>query len=178
VLPLANIGFILCEQGKYDEALDYERRALAIGEKTAGPEHRDTAYALLGLAEALRRQGHPDEALPYYERVRAIGEKTLTATHPIVAGALNGIGLSELARRQPARALPPLERALTLRATPPVDQSDLAETRFGLAQAEWDASRDRTRARKLALAARTAWATLPQHKKDLAEVDAWLAAHR
>jgi hypothetical protein len=82
-------------------------------------------------------------------RALAIWEGTAGREHPDVAYALQGLGDTHLAAGRPADAIAPLERALTIRAAGSVPD-DLAETRFALARALWDAGRDRPRARTLA----------------------------
>jgi predicted O-linked N-acetylglucosamine transferase (SPINDLY family) len=57
---LINLGFVLQEQGRADEALAYLRRALQIA-----PDDADTHYL---LATLLRSRGRQDEALVHLER--------------------------------------------------------------------------------------------------------------
>jgi hypothetical protein len=76
----------------------------------------------------------------------------------------------------------PLERALAIRtkdALPP----ELAETRFALARAVWDARGDRARAVALANDARAGYAPDAarfggEYAEAVAAIDAWLAARR
>ena len=82
--------------GKYAEALPLYKRALAIREKTLGPEHPEVALSLNNLAELYRVQGEYAEALPLYKRSLAIAEKALGPEHPDVALSLNN--LAELYR--------------------------------------------------------------------------------
>jgi len=89
-------GIYLEARGAYDEAEPLFRRALAIVEKTLGPEHPKVATGLNNLAEVLRATGRYDEAKPLYRRALAIGEKTLGPEHPSVATRLNNLaGLLE-----------------------------------------------------------------------------------
>jgi tetratricopeptide (TPR) repeat protein/predicted Ser/Thr protein kinase len=177
-LPLTNIGDILRLQGRYDEALVYDRRALAIAEKTKGADHPDVGVALNNIADVLRLQHKHDEALASYRRALAIWQNKLAADHPFFATTLTGIGETELDRRQPVPALTSLERALPIAEKHPDDLIALAETRFALARAMWDAARDRSRALTLANAARNAYAGARGQKEQLAAVDAWLTTHR
>ncbi|CAN0549267.1 unnamed protein product, partial [Ectocarpus sp. 8 AP-2014] len=75
--------------GKYDDAEPLYVRAIAIGEKTLGPEHPDLAVCLDNLAGLLYEQGKYDEADPLYLRAIEIGEKTLGPDHPDLATRLN-----------------------------------------------------------------------------------------
>ena len=66
----------------YPTAEPLFQRALAIREKTLGPDHPDTATSLNNLAELYRSQGRYQEAEPLYQRALAIREKALGPDHP------------------------------------------------------------------------------------------------
>ncbi len=74
-----NLGNLLRKQKRYDEAVKYQRRALAIYEKVhaadrarTGHEHPDLAWPLTALGEIALERGKPQEALPYLERAERI----------------------------------------------------------------------------------------------------------
>ena len=96
----------------YSEALLLLERALAISEKTLGPEHLSTATTLNALALSLKAVGDLAGARTCYERSLAIIEKALGPEHPDVATSLSN--LAELLRGQGnlSDARPLLERAL------------------------------------------------------------------
>jgi tetratricopeptide (TPR) repeat protein len=96
----------------YSEASSLLERALAISEKTLGPEHLSTATTLNNLALSLKVMGDLAGARPCYERSLAIIEKALGPEHPDVATSLSN--LAELLRDQGnlSDARPLLERAL------------------------------------------------------------------
>jgi tetratricopeptide (TPR) repeat protein len=72
------------------------RSALAIAEKTLGPNHPDTAGSLNNLAGLLESKGDYAGAEPLYRRALAIAEKTLGPNHPNTATALDNLaGLLE-----------------------------------------------------------------------------------
>jgi tetratricopeptide (TPR) repeat protein len=89
-------------------------RALAIREKTRGPEHPETASILNNLALLLKAQGDLAGAKPLYERALAIWENTLGPESPQMARGLGN--LAELLRVQGdfAGARPFYERALAI----------------------------------------------------------------
>jgi tetratricopeptide (TPR) repeat protein len=62
-------------RGVYSEARPLLERALAIREKTVGPEDPDTATSLNNLASLLHSQGDLTGARSFYERALAINEK-------------------------------------------------------------------------------------------------------
>jgi tetratricopeptide (TPR) repeat protein len=177
-LSLTEVGNVLRSQGKYEEALANQRRALAIGAKALGPDHPDVAEILTNLGDLLCVQGKYEQALVHLRRAVAIQEKALGPEHPDLANSLTDIGRAEVGLHQPVSALVVLERALALRQKSLDKPDDLADTRFVLARALWDAGRDRGRAHTLATQARDAYATRAEHKNELAEVNRWLEKHR
>ena len=63
--------------------------ALAVREKALGPDHRDVAASLRGLASVRVEQGDYARAEPLMKRSLAISEKALPADHPALAAALD-----------------------------------------------------------------------------------------
>ena len=98
----------------YAEARPLYERALAIREKTLGPEHPDTAESLNNLAGPLFAQGDHAGARSLLERALAIREKTLGPEHPGTAESLNNLAGLLQAHGDFAAALPLSERALAI----------------------------------------------------------------
>jgi tetratricopeptide (TPR) repeat protein len=67
------------------------RRALAIDEKSLGPEHPSVAISLNNLAQLLKDINRLSEAEPLMRRALAIDEKSLGHEHPSVARDLNNL---------------------------------------------------------------------------------------
>ena len=78
------------------EAEPLLRRALAIDEKSFGPEHPNVANRLNNLAGLLSATNRLAEAEPLFRRALAITEKSFGPEHPNVATGLNN--LAELLR--------------------------------------------------------------------------------
>ncbi|RYP64947.1 hypothetical protein DL770_009102 [Monosporascus sp. CRB-9-2] len=57
-----NLAHVLDSQGKYDEAEQMHRQALALKEEVLGREHPSTLTSINNLAKTLRYQGKKDEA--------------------------------------------------------------------------------------------------------------------
>jgi tetratricopeptide (TPR) repeat protein/predicted Ser/Thr protein kinase len=179
-LVLANLGRVAMSLGNYEEARRYHERALIIFEKALGPEHSDVAAALAELGDVANSEGKYEEARHYHERALAIWETALGPEHPNVAVASTNLGEALLGLARPAEALPHLEGALSIRTASAGDPTRLAETRFALARALWDApaeaGHDRERARTLAELARKAYADAGEKSaKELRAVQAWQA---
>jgi tetratricopeptide (TPR) repeat protein len=105
---------LLQTMGQYDEAEPLFRRAIAIGEKTLGPNHPDVATRLNNLASLLQDQGNYDEAEPFFRRALAIGEKTLGPNHPDVATWLSNLASLLYAQGNYLDAEPLYRRALAI----------------------------------------------------------------
>ena len=104
----------LYRAGKYSEAIPLAQRALAIREKTRGPNHPDIAMALAWLASLYHKQGRYADAEPLYKRSLVIGEKALGPDHRDIATLLTN--LADLYRSQGryADAEPLLKRSLAI----------------------------------------------------------------
>ncbi|MBL0215569.1 MAG: serine/threonine protein kinase [Myxococcales bacterium] len=68
----ANVGGLLLEYGRVDEALPYLRRALGTVERTLPPEHPAHARLLVSLGKALQHEQQFAEAAPLLESALAI----------------------------------------------------------------------------------------------------------
>lgn len=75
-----NLGVILLEQSRLDEAEPWLRRSLAAWE-AAAPRHPETAANLANLAAYFRRRGDDDTAVRLFLRALDLTEATLQATH-------------------------------------------------------------------------------------------------
>jgi tetratricopeptide (TPR) repeat protein len=81
------------DQGRYLEAEPLYKRALAIDEKSLGPDHPTVGTRLNNLAALYDIQGRYAEAEPLYKRALAIAEKALGPDQPEVGGELNNLAL-------------------------------------------------------------------------------------
>ncbi len=81
-------GAVFGEQGHDAEEIESLRRALAIRERTYGPESSQVASTLVVLAVSAADLGHYKESEQQARRALAISEKLYGPVHPIVADAL------------------------------------------------------------------------------------------
>jgi hypothetical protein len=131
---------------------------------------------------ARRSTGADDEAKGLYERALAAWEKVFGSNHPHVAYLLMGLAEVALEQRRPFDALPLAQRAVAVWENGGVPPDELAEARFVLAQALWDApvggGRDRARAISLAEQARGSFCDEGAGTaRELAEVEQWIREH-
>ena len=172
-LSEGNVSIALALLGRNQEALTHVDRSIAVLETGLGSGHPDLATQLSNRGEILNNLGRYREARQSFERARVIWERELGLDDRNLGYALTGIGLSYLAEGTPTSALVPLERAYKIRQAQETDPSHRAETLFALARALWESSRDRGRARTLAVESREGYRKADA-KARMAEVEAWL----
>lgn len=102
-------------KGNYDEAEKLYKTALAIYERTTGPEHIDTAVIANGLAANYTFQHRDSDAEQYYRRAMSTVEKCLGAEHPDVAVVCRNFGTFYFQQRDYPQAEKLYLRALALR---------------------------------------------------------------
>ena len=85
--------------------------ALAIYEKTLGPEHPEVAKDLVNLGNAFCDQDQHSEAVPLYLRALAIDQAALGDEHPEVAMDLSNLGIVYRVQGRPDEATALFQRA-------------------------------------------------------------------
>jgi tetratricopeptide (TPR) repeat protein len=104
----------LIEAGKYTEATDVAKRALAIAERKLGPGHLLPAQLRTALASVYNRQGFYTEAALLMNGVLAIVEKTPGRNDLGLAEVLGTLAETYYGQGRTAEAEPLLERALAI----------------------------------------------------------------
>jgi CHAT domain-containing protein len=142
VIELASRAKSLVDAGAYAEALPLQLRALAIREKSLGPNHPDTALALNELAITYVGMGQYEKALPLQIRALANLTESRGSEHPDVLEVLNRLAATYAYQAQYDKALPIQLRVLEIREKvlgaehqdTAVALNDLALTYFDLAR--------------------------------------------
>jgi tetratricopeptide (TPR) repeat protein len=111
---LYNLAILRRQQGRFAEAEQLYRRALAIRERREGADDPDVAVVLNNLAALDAAQGRYDAARPLLQRALAIREKALGKTHVLTAESLNNLALLDAAQGDAAAAEPLYQRALAI----------------------------------------------------------------
>ncbi|MDR0736396.1 MAG: tetratricopeptide repeat protein, partial [Zoogloeaceae bacterium] len=114
-----NRGFVFDEQGDYNEALEWYRKALDIKEKVLGKDHPDTATTYNNIALVYKAQGEYGKALEEYRKALDILEKVLGKDHPYTATTYNNIGLVYDAQGEYGKALEEYRKALDIQEKVP-----------------------------------------------------------
>jgi transposase-like protein/tetratricopeptide (TPR) repeat protein len=102
---------------RYSEAEHLHQRALHLREQVWGPDHRESAASLIGLAEACRSQGKFSSAILYAQRAIDILERTQGRHHIALIRPLNGLALCARVQGQFAEAERLLLRSLSIWVT-------------------------------------------------------------
>jgi tetratricopeptide (TPR) repeat protein len=111
---LNNLALLLLTTNRLGEGEPLMKRALAIWEKTLGPEHPNVATGVNNLAELYRAQGQYAQAEPLYRRALAIDEKSYGAEHPIVARDLSNLAQLLQDSKRLGEAEPLMRRVLVI----------------------------------------------------------------
>jgi eukaryotic-like serine/threonine-protein kinase len=109
---MLNVAFIHWRSDRFAEAAAPDRQALAILERSRGPEHPDVAIALADLAVNLAALGEHEESLATHRRVLAIRRKIYGDDNAMVAIAHFNIASVFVAQDRCAEAIEPLEAAV------------------------------------------------------------------
>jgi tetratricopeptide (TPR) repeat protein len=86
-------GFLLDAQGEHGRGIGLEQQALALYEKTLGPDHPSVSRTLNRIGVALYAMKRSPEALAAYQRALELTRRSLGPRHPTVAVRLGNIAL-------------------------------------------------------------------------------------
>ncbi len=102
-----NLGTLSRAEGDYEQSLANHQRALALREKTLGPDHLELAGSLQSLATTYTALGRREEALACYERALKLLEGAFGFEHPRVSSVAVGLATaqSSVGRHEEALAL-------------------------------------------------------------------------
>ena len=128
---LGRLALLYRTQGKAPHAVPLYMTALAIYEKTLGPDHPEVAKDLVNLGNAFCDQNQHAEAVPLYLRALAIDQAALGDDHPEVAMDLSNLGIvyRVQGRRDEAIALFQRAHAIMAAALGPDDPKTLTVAR-------------------------------------------------
>jgi CHAT domain-containing protein/Tfp pilus assembly protein PilF len=134
-MALYHIGNAYESVGRYHDAEEAFKRALAIFEKNLSPQDPSLAHALNDLAWTYHRQGRYDEAEGLYKRVLAVfDEGGTSANQDGLAAALNNLGLVYLYQDRYGDAEGLFRRAVSISEKIPGRSTDLGRELINLGQ--------------------------------------------
>ncbi len=144
-IVLEGLAFDLSVAGRYDEALEHSRHALAIQEKLLGPDHISRAYAHQNLADVSLRAERPAGVRQHLLAALEIWKKSNDGKDPNVAFAHDGLGRLALLERRPREAIGHFQAALAARGGEKTEAPEADGIWVGLGNAH-EALRDYARA--------------------------------
>lgn len=101
--------------GFHPQSESLHRQALAISEKSLGPEHLDVAESLNALGILARCNGDFEQAEEFHRHALSIREKALGPDHPTTLQSLNNLGVLYRNQGKYKLAEPLLQQALGIR---------------------------------------------------------------
>jgi tetratricopeptide (TPR) repeat protein/tRNA A-37 threonylcarbamoyl transferase component Bud32 len=173
-LTLHTMANVYNEMGRPQDALLAASRAVEVDESAYGAESPLLAKSLLARGESLGLLGRHSEAERDLRRAVDLSTAWVGPDHPWTAYALTGLGKTLVAEGRWREATSVLRRALRTRTASEPNPEAVAETQFALAQALSRMDRERPAAKKLAIAAGDVYRKLPNHERQVAEIEAWL----
>lgn len=131
-----NHGNLLHAEGKYQEALAQQQRALALRQRLFGPAHSEVAMSLNNLGATYSALGRYREAMEYHEQARKLHDQLLGAEHPSVGNCWLNLGQARGQAGDIAGELRAYEQALSIwRRGLPADHLHLAIVHHNLGSA-------------------------------------------
>jgi tetratricopeptide (TPR) repeat protein len=117
---LESLAVVLHMQGRYDEAVAEQRRALELLQEAADSgtdrvDELEIASFIDALGNMVSEQGKSGEAIELHRRALAIRERELGPSHLDVAASLNNLGSAMMGQGREAEAIPHLRRTLEIR---------------------------------------------------------------
>jgi len=120
-----NLGVVLSNQGRFDEARALQKQSLAT-RRAHGADGEAVASSLHNLGFLEHRAGRGEAALPYYREALALKTRLLGEAHVSTVRTLANLGTALMELQRLDEALPVLGRALAL--TEQVHGADSSQT--------------------------------------------------
>ncbi|MCE5316914.1 MAG: tetratricopeptide repeat protein [Parachlamydia sp.] len=110
-----DIGLCMRDLNRFQEALEYHRKALQLRLETLMPQHLDIASSYQMIGAELSNLSQHDEALGYLEQALEIRLAQLGESHEDVADNYNSISIVLHRLRRTSESMAYLEKALAIR---------------------------------------------------------------
>ncbi|CAF1261161.1 unnamed protein product [Adineta steineri] len=109
------LGRIKYNQGEYQEALSYYKKALTIRRQSLPSNHPDLGDSYNRIGNVYDSMGDYPKALSYYEKALEIRQQSLPSNHPDLGSSCMGIGNVYDSMGDYPKAFSYYEKALTIR---------------------------------------------------------------
>ncbi|CAF1424150.1 unnamed protein product [Rotaria sp. Silwood1] len=121
------IGWAKDDQGKYQDALQFQEKSLEIRQKTLPPNHLDLAHSYNHIGALYHSMRNYSKALSYYEKALEIRRQSLPPNHRDLAKSYTNIGAVYNLIGEYSKALSSHKKALEMRQQSlPTNHPDLA----------------------------------------------------
>jgi tetratricopeptide (TPR) repeat protein len=90
---LSNLGFIYQQEGNFDKANEYVKKALAIELNLGGRNYQQIAQFYNNLGTIYKEQGNLEWATEYIKKALCIGLRLYDENHPLMANFYNNLGI-------------------------------------------------------------------------------------
>jgi tetratricopeptide (TPR) repeat protein len=175
---LAAIAYVHAEMGDAESALHPAQEAFDIVRATYGDQSPSLRFAYYDRGTVLLALGRYREAENDLRRSLTLGEALSESDNGPWADDLTYLGEALAGQQKYEEAASLLERAFSIRNRIPLSAVDRAETEFALARAHWALDRNRPATVKMAREAREVYRPLPDCRKRVEEIDAWVISTR
>ncbi|CAF0957054.1 unnamed protein product [Adineta steineri] len=108
------LGLIKCYQKKYQEAIKFHKKSLAIKKKTLFADHPGLAVSYNNIGYVYDKMSDYPKALSFYEKALKIGQKTIFIDRPSLALYHSNVGLAHYNMGNYPKALSYIENALQI----------------------------------------------------------------
>jgi tetratricopeptide (TPR) repeat protein len=139
-ITLNDLGVLLYQSGRYDEAMSMYQQALPIEREVFGPEHPEVATVINNIGRAALMSGHIDDAEPLLRQALLMTEKFEGDTHDDLVSPLNSLAMIDAYRGHLDAASREIQRADSIARLPNqgelLDQVLLNEADIALANGD------------------------------------------
>ena len=115
------LGAVLGQQGRIDEAVEFQEKALAIGRRVLGDDDADLGAYMSNLANTYGDLGRHEDALAMKESVLEFRRRVLPPNHPDIGSSMASLAniFSDLGRHDEALAMQESALEFRRRVLPP-----------------------------------------------------------
>ena len=162
------LGSVLGPQGRHEEAVEVQERALAISRRVPSEDDEGRGAYMNNLANTYRALGRHEDALAMGESVLEFRRRVLPPNHPHIGGSMNNLAAtySDLGRHEDALAMQESVLEFRRRVLPP-RHPDIATSLYNIS-ISYERAGNMPRAVECAREALSIWqAALPPSHPDV-----------
>ena len=166
------LGSVLGEQGRHDEAVEVQERALAISRRVLSEDDEGRGAHMNNLAATYSDLGRHEDALAMQERALEFRRRVLPPNHPDIGDSMNNLAITygALGRHEDALAMQESALEFRRRVLPP-NHPHIATSLYNISFS-YERAGDMRRAVECAREALGIWrAALPPNHQDVIDAE-------